>query len=45
VDAYAAIEQNCLRYLRLNQKKFHVDLYQGFQDAIVVGDNNVAAIE
>jgi hypothetical protein len=27
VDAYAAIEQNRLRYLRLNQKKLRVDLY------------------
>ncbi len=29
VDAYAAIEHNCLRYMRLNQKKFCVDFYQG----------------
>jgi hypothetical protein len=27
VNAYAAIEQNCLKYLRLNQKKLRVDLY------------------
>jgi hypothetical protein len=45
VDAYADVEQNCLRYLRLNQKKLRADLYQGLQDAIVVGDNNVVAIE
>jgi hypothetical protein len=44
VDAYAAIEQNRLRYLCLNQKKLYADLYQGLQDAIVAGDNNVAAI-
>jgi hypothetical protein len=44
VDAYAAIEQNCLRHLHLNQKKLHVDLYQDLQDAIVAGDNNVTAI-
>jgi len=44
VDAYAAIEQNCLKYLRLNQKKLRVDLYKGFQDAIAVGDNSVTAI-
>jgi hypothetical protein len=44
VDAYAAIEQNRLKYLRLNQKKLRVDLYQGLQDAIVVGDNNIVAI-
>jgi hypothetical protein len=44
VDAYAAIEQNRLKYLRLNKKKLHADLYQGLQDAIAAGDNNVAAI-
>jgi hypothetical protein len=44
VDAYAAIEQNRLKYLRLNKKKLRVDLYQGLQDAIVVGDNSIAAI-
>jgi hypothetical protein len=44
VDAYAAVEQNYLRYLRLNQKKFHADLYQGLQDAIAPGDNSVVAI-
>jgi len=44
VDAYAAIEQNRLKYLRLNQKKLRADLYQGFQDAIVAGDNNAVAI-
>jgi hypothetical protein len=29
VDAYAAIEQNRLKYLRLNKKKLRADLYQG----------------
>jgi len=29
VDVYATIEQNCLKYLRLNKKKLRVDLYQG----------------
>jgi hypothetical protein len=29
VDAYAAIEQNHLKYLRLNKKKLCVDFYQG----------------
>jgi hypothetical protein len=29
VDAYAIVEQNRLRYLRLNQKKRRADLYQG----------------
>ncbi len=44
VDAYAAIEQNCLKYLRLNKKKLRVDFYQGLQDAIVVGDTSAVAI-
>jgi len=44
VDVYVVAEQNRLRYLRLNQKKIRVDLYQGLQDAIVVGDNSVVAI-
>jgi hypothetical protein len=44
VDAYAAIEQNRLKYLRLNQRKLRADLYQGLQDAIVASDTNVAAI-
>ncbi len=44
VDVYAAVEQNRLRYLRLDQKKLLVNLYQGLQDAIVAGDNSAAAI-
>ncbi len=44
MDAYVTIEQSRLKYLRLNKKKLCVDLYQGLQDAIVVGDNNVIAI-
>jgi hypothetical protein len=44
VDAYAAIEQNRLKYMCLNKKKLHADLYQGLQDAIVAGDNNAVAI-
>ncbi len=44
VDAYAAIEQNRLKYLRLNQKKLRANLYQGLEDAIAVGDNSAAAI-
>jgi hypothetical protein len=44
VDAYATIEQNHLRYLRLNQKKLCAYLYQGLQDAIVEGDNSATAI-
>ncbi len=44
MDAYATIEQNRLKYLCLNFKKLRVDLYQGLQDPIVVGDNNATAI-
>jgi len=44
VDAYAAIEQNRLKYLHLNQKKLHANLYQGLQDAIVAGDTSAATI-
>ncbi len=44
VDAYAAIEQSRLKYLCLNKTKLCTDLYQGLQDAIVVGDNNAATI-
>jgi hypothetical protein len=44
VDAYAAIEQNRLRYLRLNQKKLRANLYQDLQDAIAIGDNSAATI-
>jgi hypothetical protein len=44
VDAYAAIKQNRLKYLRLNKKKLHADLYQGLKDAIAAGDNNATAI-
>jgi hypothetical protein len=44
VDAYAAIEQSCLKYLCLNKKKLRSDLYQGLQDTIVARDNNAIAI-
>jgi hypothetical protein len=44
VDAYAAIEQNRLKYLRLNKKRFRADLYQGLQDAITAGDSSIVAI-
>jgi hypothetical protein len=44
VDVYAVVEQNRLKYLHLNQKKLHANLYQGFQDAIATGDNNTVAI-
>ncbi len=44
VDAYAAIEQNRLKYLRLNKKKRCADLYQGLQNTIVAGDSSAATI-
>jgi hypothetical protein len=44
MDAYVAIEQNHLKYLRLNKKKLRADLYQGLQDTITTGDNNTTAI-
>jgi hypothetical protein len=44
VDAYAAIEQNRLKYLHLNKKKLRVNLYQGLQDATAAGDNSAVAI-
>jgi hypothetical protein len=44
VDSYAAIEQNRLKYLRLNQKNLRADLYQGLQDAITASDSSVVAI-
>ncbi len=44
MDAYAAIEQNHLKYLRLNHKRLRADLYQGLQDAIVAGDTSAVAI-
>ncbi len=44
MDAYAAIEQNRLKYLCLNQKNLHADIYQSLQDAIVAGDSSAVAI-
>jgi hypothetical protein len=45
VDAYAVIEQNHLKYLRLNKKKLRADFYQGLQDAIAARDTSAVAIE
>jgi hypothetical protein len=44
VDAYAAIEQSRLNYLRRNQKKLRADLYQGLQDALEAGDTNTTTL-
>jgi len=44
MDAYVVVEQNRLRYVRLNKKKLRGDLYQGLQDIVPTCDNNVVAI-
>jgi len=44
VDAYAAVEQSRLKYLRLNQKNICADLYQGLQKAILASDNSAPTI-
>jgi hypothetical protein len=44
MDAYVVVEQNRLRYVRLNKKKLRGDLYQGLQDIVATCDNNVVAI-
>ncbi len=44
MDAYAAVEQNRLRYLRLNKTKLRADLYQGLQDTISANVNSDVAI-
>jgi hypothetical protein len=44
VDACAIIKQNRLKYLRLNKKKLHTDVYQGLQDAIAAGDSSATVI-
>jgi len=44
VDAYAAIEQSRLNYLRRNQKKLRADLYQGLQDTLEAGDTDTTTL-
>jgi hypothetical protein len=44
VDTYAVIQQNPLRYLHLNQKKLHANLYQGLKDTIATSDNSDVTI-
>ncbi len=44
MDVDAAIEQSRLKYLCLNKKKLHSNLYQGLQDAIAAGDSSTATI-
>jgi hypothetical protein len=38
-ETWAISEQNRLNYLRLNQKKLHVEVYQGLQDAVAADAN------
>uniref|UniRef100_A0A803N417 ATP-dependent DNA helicase n=1 Tax=Chenopodium quinoa TaxID=63459 RepID=A0A803N417_CHEQI len=40
VDAYAAMEQYRLSWIRRNQGRLRSDLYSGLQDAIRAGDDN-----
>lgn len=44
VDAYAAIEENRLRWIRHNQKDLRCELYQGLQDAFEAGDNDTSIL-
>nr|DAD19672.1 TPA_asm: hypothetical protein HUJ06_021135 [Nelumbo nucifera] len=44
VDYYAAIEDDCLRYYKSNQKQLRSEVYRGIQDAINVGDTNASLI-
>jgi hypothetical protein len=44
VDAYVAIKQSRLNYVRRNQKKLRADIYQGLQDALEVGDTNTTTL-
>lgn len=38
VDAYTAIEQNTLNFIKWNQPKIRTDLYKGLYDAVQQGD-------
>ena len=44
VDAYTSIEQERLRWFRLNQKKIRADLYNNVQDAAMKGDTDAKSI-
>ncbi|XP_022567210.2 uncharacterized protein LOC106378379 [Brassica napus] len=44
VDAYTSIEQERLRWFRLNQKKIRADLYNNVQDAVMKGDTDAKSI-
>lgn len=44
VDAYTAIEEERLKFQRLNQKKLRADLYNNVYDAIGKGDTDLKSI-
>ena len=44
VDAYTSIEQERLRWFRLNQKKIRADLYNNVQDAVMKGVTDAKSI-
>ncbi|XP_077252556.1 uncharacterized protein LOC143891953 [Tasmannia lanceolata] len=44
VDAYAAIEEQRLLWVRRNQNNLRTDLLRGLQDAIASGDHNAAVV-
>ncbi|CAN6868444.1 unnamed protein product [Brassica oleracea] len=44
VDAFTCIEQERLRWFRLNQKKIRADLYNNIQDAVMKGDTDAKTI-
>lgn len=43
VGTYTIIEIGKLKYIRLNQKKLRCEIYKGLTDAVVRGENNMAA--
>ncbi|ONK71066.1 uncharacterized protein A4U43_C04F4350 [Asparagus officinalis] len=42
VDAYAAVEEECLCWIRNNQRTLRAELYKGLCDALEAGDSNTA---
>lgn len=44
VDAYTAVEEERLRWMRQNQENLHADLYQNVYDAVTKGDTHATTI-
>ncbi|GKA93713.1 ATP-dependent DNA helicase PIF1 [Tanacetum coccineum] len=44
VDAYSAVEEQCLKWTRNNQDTLRVDLYHNVCDAVTRGDTNAAGL-